>query len=424
MYQNPSSHNAHVADAPQDVEAMLSDVSMRMARAQLQRQISNSSSTHRQRTSRIMKPSSAGSSPQHMQRRRAMTGHRISRYRSEVYPQGLYITQEGVEGFNGRQSMPSHVARPVSWHPSSISTSYQRPGSMYDTPFRHSLAYQTIDVNGMPTPMTQPESNSEIPADAWFNLDSGMNMYQPSTMYNKYDHTGLQLDTSIQNDYSVDQGTQYSLSAFPTSEGFPAFCADYSTRAWTESLSDFPAYTAPPTPDLLPIQTPTNNWRNDTVAIPALPRKDSKELIGMGLYDKPERGSFSLGSFAESQTNLFMPGRHDSIGKGLKLEETWEPPEEDEEDDDDDDDESEAEGQDETAEESHDKTIMNAEKTTAVVVTNEVQPGAVSHGHVNMSEQSFFFDHEDGYGDNMAVEQSMLHTAPLLRGASWNSYRW
>ena len=328
-----------------------------------------------------------------------MTSHRISRYRAEAFPQGLHLIQGGTESSDCQRFMRNVAARPVSWHPSSMASIHRRPGSMYDTPFRHSLAYQTIAVNGMPTPMTQPDSSSEIPADAWFSLDNSLSSYQPSTAYNRYDQTGLRLDTSIHNDYSVDQGTQYSLSALPTSEDFPSFCADYSTQAWTESLSQLSAYTAPPTPDLLPIQNPPmGNWQSDHADSHTLPRKDSKELIGMGLYDRPDGSSLLSGSLTDSHTSLLMSERHSSLGKGLKLEETWEPPEEDE------DDSSEQEGEEETKDESKDEAVVEIEKPNAVVVANKIQLGAVDRGCVNMADQSFFFDHDDAYGDHMVVE--------------------
>ena len=350
-----------------------------------------------------------------------MTSHRVPRYQSEIYPQGLYITKEGIEESDSRPVMSSPAVRPVSWHPSSMAGIQQRPESMYDTPFRHSLAYQTVAVNGMPTPMTQPDSSTEIPADAWFNLDNSMNIYQSSNAYNRYDQTGLRLHTSFHNDHSLESDPQYSLSSFPTSDEFPSFNADYSTQAWTESLSEFPTYTAPPTPDFLPIQNPASNWQNNIADVPVLPRKESKELIGMGLYDHPDRTSLSSGSLTDSHMSLLMSERHNSVGKGLKLEETWEPPEEDEEDDDEDS-SSEDDAGEETERESQEETIMEIEKPSAIVVTNEIQTATADQGQVNMSDQSFFFDH-DVYGNGTVVERPM-HTAPLLRGSSWNSYRW
>jgi hypothetical protein len=88
--------------------------------------------------------------------------------------------------------------------------------------------------------------------------------------------------------------------------------------AQTQSEISRPAST-----DFLPIQHPT---QQDGKSQSALEDDDSeeadKELVGMGLYDPPE-------GFQSWQSGLLQ-----SRGKGLKLEETWQPPEQDDDADD------------------------------------------------------------------------------------------
>ncbi|CAI4210229.1 unnamed protein product [Parascedosporium putredinis] len=74
-------------------------------------------------------------------------------------------------------------------------------------------------------------------------------------------------------------------------------------------------------------------------------------LVGMGLYDAPEKceADPGLNNYRSTLSSLLgggAPKLNESPGKGLKLEETWQPPETDDEDEDDED-EDEAQGDDE-----------------------------------------------------------------------------
>lgn len=72
-------------------------------------------------------------------------------------------------------------------------------------------------------------------------------------------------------------------------------------------------------------------------------------LVGMGLYDAPDKyeADPGLNNYRSSLSSLLgggAPRLRDSPGKGLKLEETWQPPEsDDEEEDEEEDDENEDE---------------------------------------------------------------------------------
>jgi hypothetical protein len=113
--------------------------------------------------------------------------------------------------------------------------------------------------------------------------------------------------------------------------------------------------TAPPTPEnFLPIQHPEPTFPAEE-SIPYHPLSDDddgEELIGMGLYDTPEPAKVlssdpQLDSYRTSMmSHLLGAGRREPTGKGLKLEETWNPPpSDDEEDDEEDDDEQDGEGE-------------------------------------------------------------------------------
>ncbi len=72
---------------------------------------------------------------------------------------------------------------------------------------------------------------------------------------------------------------------------------------------------------------------------------EGEVLIGMGLYDPPEKDTTdpTLQSYRTSVAHLLGAAYKypEPTGKGLKLEDAWEPPEiEDDDDDDDDDDDA------------------------------------------------------------------------------------
>lgn len=120
----------------------------------------------------------------------------------------------------------------------------------------------------------------------------------------------------------------------------------YSHIDWSNfDTNGFDATTAPPTPeDFIPIQHPDPTFSSDE-AIPYHPLDDSdsagEELIGMGLYDTPEKPLSSdphLDSYrAFMVTQILGPTfrKQEPTGKGLKLEETWNPPASDDGEEDD-----------------------------------------------------------------------------------------
>jgi hypothetical protein len=135
--------------------------------------------------------------------------------------------------------------------------------------------------------------------------------------------------------------------------------AMYSHFDWNSfATNGFDAVTAPPTPEnFLPIQQAVPSFEVDE-AFPYHPLEDESEtgeiLVGMGLYDTPEKAPDS-DPYLDNYRALMMsqllgtayrkPDSPAPTGKGLKLEETWNPPASaDGEEDDEDDDDQDAEG--------------------------------------------------------------------------------
>ena len=100
--------------------------------------------------------------------------------------------------------------------------------------------------------------------------------------------------------------------------------------------------TFPPTPENVPQMQVKPAVQSEEPA-PYEPLAESEDdgeiLVGMGLYDTPDKHEADpgLNNYRSTLSSLFgggapnVPGQG---GKGLKLEETWQPPESDDEDED------------------------------------------------------------------------------------------
>ena len=324
MYSLPLNHEP-AFQQPFDIDAMLYNMSDSMARAKLSRQISSASTTARGRCDRVFKPSSAGNSPQ---RRRAINAYRHSRYRTDFSSQDVPLQRRSMMNTHELQR-PMQITRPTSWHPSSQRAQYSG-FSTHDSigNARYSMTdQQSLPAEELPTPLMPPTmENSFVPT--YIGLDGSYAPY-PSSLMGIYDEhpEGFNLDTTYNSclDFSTHAKSQ-PISFDDYQPPPPPPCA---TQTWTESLAEFPSYTNPPTPDFLPIQHPSDTWNEQieepTRSPPA--RKQSMELVGMGLYDSPSNGVSESG-MSYLQQHGSGQSQRESLGKGLKLEETWQPPEE------------------------------------------------------------------------------------------------
>ena len=410
MYSNPVI-NGHVSLPTSDADTILYDVSNRMARAQLARQISNGSSTFKQRAARIFKPNSAGNSPQNIQRRRTSASHKPTRHRSEFLCNNVPVMRQGVlqPQEQLRQVPPT---RPMSWHPSSVATHRGSTcSSNYYAPSR-----QSMTVNRHSLSISQHGQDQNSPMDQCSSIDGSMFSY-PSSAMGLYENNpvGYDLDSSYRSCVGFDSSGQAPYPNIPVAFGNSNYSSmDYSTQTWAESLSTFPSYTNPPTPEFLPIQLPSDLWQGLTGnSTTNLPKKQSKELVGMGLYDNPTCENLDLETtISQSFGDSLLHSQQESTGKGLKLEETWQPPEKDDASEADDDDEDEEEDEDESP--SNDATYGVQEG-----------PEAVTHlTYGNLSDKSFFFDNDETYYDNIVVNQGIPGVAPSMQGAALQLSTW
>ena len=186
-------------------------------------------------------------------------------------------------------------------------------------------------------------------------------------------------------DYSSNQNsTEISplqYSAYPESP------TDTSAAAWSGFQPEYLNISQSQTLDYLqthiypePLPTATQDSK------PPLSRKRSNELVGMGLYNNdPNFSSLDNGS----------------LGKGLKLEETWEPPKDEDSDKEDEEDESYS-------------TDDGDEELPATSHPEEAQePLYPAYG--DLSNQTFFFDNDDPYQNPITLDPGLPQTYQVLQ---------
>ena len=318
MYPSPIDN--YSVRTTQQVEATMPDP---LLRSQLRRHMSTSS--QQKRLSRISKPSSAGNSPQDIQKRRSQP---ISRQRRAYYQQCIQDPTPATQFIQ--------TSRPFSWHPSTMAGQHLTPSYI---------------VNGIPTPLPNPVTHLE--PKGYYNSEDPSGFYQQSADYDVQGNTDV--DSMMQGGYSNTTYQRESSAVFS-----PIL---YSGSTLPGSFSTYNTHTAPATPDFYSI-TQTTNTSQGVI----LPRTDSKELVGMGLYDGPDRNSWTLDSYMEYDHTMTRPL---SLGKGLKLEETWEPPEDEDKTDDEDDEDESQDQVEETIQEQLEQVTRQASRLSSMGVTNQ-----------------------------------------------------
>ncbi|KAJ3497827.1 hypothetical protein NLG97_g1601 [Lecanicillium saksenae] len=306
---------------------------------------------------RVMKPASANNSPRSAMmaaRRRTMMNDGSNSRRQQQVLDYLNAAQNMAPP---RQETMTNQGRPLSWHPSS-----------------HLLAPQ---ANFQHTPGTNPLSTPNMYAD-YQDMYFGVGP-QYSPMVESYSTNTSPASTfsplpaafpPLENDqYFGAEGwetTQKPGAIYtPTEEGqmFPALPASLESGQmqgnnsvdWNNFIIHGFNKTSPPTPETF-LQVPQQQQmpaQERPVSFPQVEPAEEEQgeiLVGMGLYDTPDKHDEDpqLNNYRSTVTCLLGSTfrQPEPAGKGLKLEETWEPPKSDDEDDEDDDG-KDAEGEDE-----------------------------------------------------------------------------
>ncbi|KAI8932178.1 hypothetical protein NX059_011060 [Plenodomus lindquistii] len=276
-------------------------MSGQMLHSQIPRRASRSSGTSQaHRSSRVEKPKSHHNSPGSMERRKTMTENKLYATLDDHFRMMFGVSpEETVE----ERPQPS---RPVSWHPSSNQFQSTRPTSYFEPMPQHRWTQQY-----------SPSSRHSNHGSDFYSLSTRNSMYESSAHSMAYGmHRGSD-DSEISWQASQQQqssGYTHSALNTPSAEPLPWYLQQWAQQNQAQAMMNPRTGST----DFLPIQHPTGQDED-------MEEDGGEKLVALGLYDTPEP-SLTWGVPSEG------------MGKGLKLEETWQPPanEEDAEDDEDD----------------------------------------------------------------------------------------
>ncbi|KAL8872830.1 MAG: hypothetical protein Q9174_001608 [Haloplaca sp. 1 TL-2023] len=390
-----------------DIDAMLQDVSNQMARSQLFRRLSansskNSSPSGRRSMARVVKPQSIGGTPQGVQRRRTTTAH-TSRGRpllaqNPQASQPLAPTTQPVVHMGG-------YGRPVTWHPGS----YHSGGCLEDPHYDSGLGPDSsaaLPISGNPSQFdyaSQSLYNSALfsGAQQWEDPSSG---FMPSLAMPN-DSLAYEYSDSASISSLYNKVMQFEQQDAQSMSGYNPYYGNLQTSSLSQCSPDYPSYASQQTQDYLSMQNnsdPSLFMENTDVS--QITKKQSKELVGMGLYDGPSRKELStLNRSPDHINHLLTP----SQGKGLKLEETWQPPQEHDDDED---------------EENYSTDEAEDDLPPAPTVVEAQSTVIPAYG--DLSNQSFFFEHDDPYNDYVSFDQSMPLCQTKGADSSGQNFMW
>lgn len=371
---------------PTEYGTILQDVS----RSELLRRISihssSTSNSSKRGTARIAKQTSASNSPHNVQRRRTTASHSTRAHPRNLHDNPYQTREQRLQNHCPQGSMSSQ--RPMSWHPSS--KDYGSPDT-YVSSSEPAIGNTIAGLENLAVSSTSASCVQQSIQDA-FAMGYGYPIDAPTTSYEESSTTTSgygtlgQASEPVYNSYPT-----YCISDLPQFPPMP--------QATTYHANPAPSYQLPQQwpngqdytvnsqmhqaiPNYFPAQGPVNTTRQSK-SISRVTRKRSQELVGMGLYDDKASDFMSSINPAVGQD----PNR-ESLGKGLKLEETWQPPDEDDEEDDD-----EAYSSDDAEEVEEDPPSFMASAPT------EAQT-AFYPAYGDLSNQSFFFNDDDEYINN------------------------
>ena len=382
-----------------DYESMLHDVSVQMASSQLSRRNSRSSKRHSgtpsRRSIRIEKPPTVHNSPRILERRRTTTS--VKRYASlDDHYNAMFGSPEPEEGMELIDAEKNAV-RPVSWHPSASTAirsgmrnshggresagvpNVPRPYTLLETGFKSTVGAEehAMQDNCIPT------ANTMSPEDAG-NLDAALwHRYATTSTWPIMSHVDPYLANSLAQ-FANAQEWAFATTSSPH--------RDESPQAYASSDMQN---------DYLPIQNPLTASNTTQPALRTQRSKDSsRSLVGMGLYDPPEPVLDSWRTQHDGYHSWLAPELVESRGKGLKLEETFEPPPDNDEDIEDGEEEDNGSSEDEVQE---DLPTLDEPQLRVTVA---------SSAPTNLAGQSFFFDDDDTYSNEWWYGQTKHGSAP------------
>ncbi|EMD65167.1 hypothetical protein GGP41_003810 [Bipolaris sorokiniana] len=315
-------------------------MSGQMQPAQLHRRTSRGSASQSGcRSSRIEKTKSHHSSPKAMERRKTTSETKLYATLDDHYRMMFGVEPEEEER--------PQSTRPVSWHPASSQVQTAQQTNYFDP-----MPSQHWQQNYSP-------SRDSCHGSDYYSLSARNSMLEPRTSApSEYGWQSMPQHTPGYVDSCVNT---------PTSEPLPWYLQQWAQRNQAQNTAS--------------AQQQDQDMDDE---------EEGEKLVALGLYDAPEP-SLSWGALTEG------------TGKGLKLEETWQPPEEDEEDQDDDDDAS-SEGS--VEEPSPPLPPVHEQAQNMAVHVKSQTPSS-------MEGQSFFFDDDETVSKEWWFQQVKQPSMPV-----------
>ncbi|EQK99682.1 hypothetical protein OCS_04606 [Ophiocordyceps sinensis CO18] len=300
-------------------------------------------------TLRVSKPSSANNSPRSStstNRRRTMMVDCSTPYR-----QRQVMDYFGVTHGNEMVMPTKQATRPLSWHPTSYM--HQAP-SQYQQYLSYPLTCSNMYLDTQ-DPISAHQPHFSPTMASYSNDTSPCSTFSPLPLFPGHDDAAcVQADAW---DFSQRSTPFYASSMDGRSmpDQLHALSGSVSQRTPASGVADWGAFvtqrydnTSPPTPETFPqMQHSQPAVSEVNLAHEALNKAEDEGeiLVGMGLYDAPDKFDEDpqLNNYRSTVSSLlgcsFRP--QEPRGKGLKLEETWEPPKSENAEEEDDDDEAE-----------------------------------------------------------------------------------
>ncbi|KAK0752356.1 hypothetical protein B0T18DRAFT_320364, partial [Schizothecium vesticola] len=355
--------------------AMLDELSRQLATASNSRRYSKGSSNQRAgnmgTAMRITKPGSASNSPRssgYHARRKTLVGEGNQRPHLQPVDMSYLPAPTAAVSREFAYEPETRPARPVSWHPSSQQQQQQQQqqiqhASQLQHPQQMTMGYPFPNFTDAelfpsyqqfpPTPIAY--SGYASPASTF----SPLSLPYASVGSQQYQSPAIQAMPNQQLQQQCSQtynSMQHSGSSTAVSSAempylpAPKLTVTGGSLDWEAFRAHgFDKYAAPPTPEDYVSRPPlpmaamkaevsigaTKVANEDAMPFPALlddeDESEGEILYGMGLYDEPDRDT--VATLHRSTVLSLLGGAYpEPTGKGLKLEDAWEPPVSDEED--------------------------------------------------------------------------------------------
>ncbi|KAL8770971.1 MAG: hypothetical protein Q9209_003390 [Squamulea sp. 1 TL-2023] len=371
-----------------------------MARAQLFRRLSansNGSSPSRRGNARVAKAHSNGATPQRLRTTTAHTSQTKHRTMQPTNPpQPLPQTSAGVTHRMRSNGAPT-MTRPLTWHPGS----YPVDNCLEEAPHRDGSDYQSLMAH---------QGLAYVDPSNYLHHGSFDSTPAPDIQLQSVIAGGLpQLVSSDYTTYpysNYDRPLSFIQQDGETPYSYDSSIADLPTADLSQITTDYATYSSQQTPDTFQIQARSSAPQYvQSLLPPTVTKQRSKELVGMGLYDGPSRRELSTLNVSRDHTGQLLA---EPQGKGLKLEETWQPPNDDGHD----------------AEEEAYSTDEAEEDLPPAPVLQEAQSALLPATYGDLSNQSFFFDSDDPFTDYMSFDPGAQNCQAKMSDIPSQNFMW